>query len=97
MMDLGLTGKRLRSLRPGFALKLKRSDVDHGYYLTLESPFVVEIDGGTLSISPEDVSEDSPSIQQLMGLAVEAAQTDDAGGLDVMFREWSSSQRWTGS
>ena len=82
-MDLGLRGKMLQAVSVEFAVRMQVSDV---YFIMIESPFRLEIHGDSVSLAPEEESDDAlRALQQLIGDTIEDATADEAGTLHVTF------------
>ena len=82
-MDLGLSGKSLQSVLVESTVRMQVSDV---YFIVIESPFRLDVQGNSLSLSPEE--EPDVALQwlgQLVGNTIEEATADAAGALHVIF------------
>ena len=83
MTDLGLTGKRLQFMKLEYTLVLQLSEV---YFISISSPFTVELDGKSTRLSPEEDSDHSfEPIREMVGRAIAEAGVHPAGALDVTF------------
>jgi hypothetical protein len=83
MMDLGLTGKSLQSVLVEYTLRLQFSDV---YFIVIESPFNLDSYDRSVSLSPEEDSDEAfQPIRELVGQTVDEATADEAGALRVRF------------
>jgi hypothetical protein len=82
-MDLGLRGKSLQSVLIEYTVRMQLSDV---YFVVIESPFRLDIDGDSFSLSPEEDRDDAlQALRQLVGHTIEDATADAAGALHVIF------------
>jgi hypothetical protein len=82
-MDLGLRGKTLQSVLIEHTVRMQLSDV---YFIVIESPFTLDIDGVSFSLSPEEERDDAlQALDQLAGHTIEEATADAAGALHVIF------------
>ncbi|MDX1888122.1 DUF6188 family protein [Mycolicibacterium sp. 050158] len=82
-MDLGLCGKRLESVEPGYTLILRLSDL---YVIAISSPLTIELGGKSIRLSPEDDPEELfGPLQGLVGQEIDVANTDPDGALNVSF------------
>jgi hypothetical protein len=82
-MDLGLHGKSLQSVLIEHTVRMQLSDV---YFIVIESPFTLDIDGVSFSLSPEEERDDAlQALDQLAGHTIEEATADAAGALHVIF------------
>lgn len=82
-MDIGLKGKPLQSVLVEYTLRLQFADV---YFVVVESPFQLEVNGMSVLLSPEeDADEAFEPIRQLVGQTVEAANADENGRLSIRF------------
>ncbi|MCP9274036.1 DUF6188 family protein [Mycolicibacterium arenosum] len=82
-MDLGLNGKRLRSVLIEYALRMEFSGA---YFVVIESPFTVELRGETVALSPEDDSDERlSSVRDLVGQNVTESSATEGGALCVAF------------
>jgi Family of unknown function (DUF6188) len=82
-MDLGLRGKRLETVEPGYTLILRLSDLN---VIAISSPLTIERGGKSIHLSPEDDPEESfEPLQALAGQEIDAANTDPDGSLNVVF------------
>lgn len=83
VMDVGLSGKRIQSIQQGYTLVLQIDDV---HFVAVSSPFVVDLDGETTLLSPEDDPEDAfEPVLHLIGQTIEAATVDPVGALNITF------------
>ena len=55
-MDLGLRGKSLQSVLIEYTVGMQLSD---GYFIVIESPFRLDVDGDSFSLSPEEEPDDA--------------------------------------
>ncbi len=82
-MDLGLSGKRFQSLELEHTLVLQLSDV---HFVAISSPLVVERDGRSTCLSPEEDDEDAfAPVRELIGQNVRQAIADPSGALEMTF------------
>ncbi len=82
-MDLGLRGKSLQSVLIEHTVRMQLSDV---YFIVIESPFRLDIDGDSFSLSPEGEPDGAlQPLRQLVGHTIEEATADTAGALHVIF------------
>jgi len=82
-MDLGLRGKSLQSVLIEHTVRMQLSDV---YFIVIESPFRLDIDGDSFSLSPEEEPDAAlQPLRQLVGHTIEEATADTAGALHVIF------------
>lgn len=66
-----------------YTLRIELSD---GHFVVIESPFIVEVDGEVISLSPEHDSDESfTPVKGLVGHTVEEAIADENGSLRVTF------------
>jgi hypothetical protein len=78
-MDLGLRGKTLQSVLIEYTIRMQLSDV---YFIVIESPFTLDIDGDSFSLSPEEEPNDAlRALDQLAGHTIEETTVDPAGAL----------------
>ena len=83
MTDLGLSGTCLQSMELEYTLVLQLSDV---YFISISSPFTVELNGVTTQLSSEVDSDDSfGPVRELVGRSVIDADVDPVGALQVTF------------
>ena len=83
MMDLGLRGKSLQSVLIEYTVRMQLSDV---YFIVIESPFRLDIDGDSFSLSPEEEPDAAlQPLRQLVGHTIEESTADAAGALHVIF------------
>ena len=50
-MDLDLRGKALQSVLIEYTVRLQLSD---GYFVVIESPYTLDVQGNSISLSPEE-------------------------------------------
>jgi hypothetical protein len=82
-MDLDLRGKALQSVLIEYTVRLQLSD---GYFVVVESPYTLHVQGTSFSLSPEEEQDVArQAFNQLVGDTVEMATADAAGALDVTF------------
>ena len=82
-MDLGLRERCLQSVLIEYTVRMQLSDV---YFIVIESPFRVEREGESISLSPEDDPDEAfAPVRELVGQKVIEAISDNAGGLRVTF------------
>jgi hypothetical protein len=82
-MDLGLHGKSLQSVVIEHTVRMQLSDV---YFIVIESPFRLDIQGDSYSLSPEEEPDAVlQALRQLVGHTIEEATADAAGALHVIF------------
>jgi hypothetical protein len=82
-MDLGLRGKSLQSVLIENAVRMQLSDV---YFIVIESPFRLDIDGDSFALSPEQEPDTAlQPLRQLVGRTIEEATAEAAGTLHVIF------------
>lgn len=82
-MDIGLNGKPLQSVLVEYTLRMQFADV---YFVVVESPFRLEVNGVGVLLSPEeDADEAFEPIRQLVGQTVEDASADENGLLSIRF------------
>ena len=82
-MDLGLHGKSLQSVVIEHTVRMQLSDV---YFIVIESPFRLDIQGDSYSLSPEEEPDAVlQALRQLVGHTIEEATADAAVALHVIF------------
>jgi hypothetical protein len=82
-MDLGLRGRSIESQHLEYGLALFLSD---RYFLRLDGPFTLMLDGETTELSPEtDPPECFIPLQQLIGREIAESIADDSGVLTISF------------
>jgi hypothetical protein len=66
-----------------YTVRMQLSDV---YFITIESAFRLDNDGDSVTLSPEEASDDALQLlRQLVGYTIEEATADGAGTLRVVF------------
>ncbi|ORA51976.1 hypothetical protein BST22_13730 [Mycolicibacterium chubuense] len=89
-MDLGLGGKRLRSVLIEHSVLLQLSE---GHFVLIASPFTLVREGMLVAFSPEeDPDEAFGPIRQLIRRAVVEATADESGLLRICFGDGTALQ-----
>lgn len=83
MITLGLENRRLQSVLIEYTLKMEFAGA---YFVVIEAPFTVELEGEAISLSPEIGPDESfAPVRSLIGHTVQKALADENGALRVTF------------
>lgn len=83
MMKLGLENKQLQSVLIDHTVTMRLSGT---HFIVIESPFVLEIQGRAVSLSPNDDPDEAfEPVRALLGQIVSEALADENGSLSVTF------------
>jgi hypothetical protein len=81
-MKLGLENRELRSVLTDRTVRMEYSDA---YFVGIESPFTVELQGRIVSLSPEDDEEAFKPLREMICQTVADAVAAKSGSLTVLF------------